>query len=121
MALVLAWSIARLVMDCPIDLRPAPALNGSAGPGNGGQQAAPAVPVLLRAAGGGAELVVRDGSGKVVFTGNRSPSARPSRSQVSPPVRVESSDGSVEVVVDGKEEGPLGEAGRNATGTFIVR
>ena len=46
MALVLAWSVARLVMDSPVDLRgAAPVLNGSAGVGNGGGKAAPAVPV----------------------------------------------------------------------------
>ena len=66
MALVLAWSVARLIMDSPVELRgTAPILNGSAGLANGGHKAAPAVPVVLNAAGGGAHVVVRDGSGKV--------------------------------------------------------
>ena len=36
MALVLAWSIARLVMDGPVDLREDPVLNGSGGPNHQG-------------------------------------------------------------------------------------
>ena len=35
MALVLAWSVVRLVMDGPVELRDTPALNGSAGVDNG--------------------------------------------------------------------------------------
>ena len=72
MALVLAWSIARLVMDTPPELRGAtPVLNGSGGPGGAGT-APPAdpVPVVLTAAAGGAHVVVRDGAGEVVFKGN---------------------------------------------------
>ena len=44
MALVLAWSIARLVMDGPVDLRDQPVLNGSGGPNRQGAPVAPAVP-----------------------------------------------------------------------------
>ena len=120
MALVLAWSIARLVTDSPVELRQVPALNGSAGPGNGGQQAGPTVPVLLRAAGGGAHVEVRDGSGKVVFTGDIA-YGQTKALEISPPVRVQSSDGSVEVVVDGSEKGALGDTGQASTGTFVVR
>jgi len=120
MALVLAWSVARLIMDAPVELRSVPALNGSAGPGNGGRQAGPTVPVLLRAAGGGASLVVRDGSGKIVFTGDLA-YGQTKVLEVSPPVRVESTDGSVEVVVDGSEKGAIGDTGQAATGTFVVR
>ena len=48
MALVLAWSIARLVMDTPPELRGAtPVLNGSGGPqGAGNAPLAEAVPVV---------------------------------------------------------------------------
>ena len=71
MTVVLAWSVARLVMDHPAAVSPSsPSLaDGSAGLTSGGQAAAP-VPVVLTAAGGGAHVVVRDGSGKVVFTGS---------------------------------------------------
>ena len=120
MALVLAWSVARLIMDAPVELRSVPALNGSAGPGNGARQGGPTVPVLLRAAGGGAHVVVRDGSGKIVFTGDIA-YGQTKALEVSPPVRVESSDGSVEVVVDGSEKGSIGDTGDAATSTYVVR
>lgn len=121
MAVVLAWSVARLVMDGPEEFRQIPSLsNGSGGVQHPGSTGAATVPVLLRAATGGAEVVVRDGDGKVVFTGDLSYGA--SRSlQVVPPVRVESSDGGVEVVADGVEQGQLGKTGEPATGTFISR
>ena len=75
MALVLRWSVARLIMDSPVELQAAPVLNGV----GGGRQRhrrpprrarGPAVPVVLTAAGGGAQVVVRDGTGKVVFAGD---------------------------------------------------
>src|SRR6185436_13760110 len=49
MALVLAWSIARLVMDGPVDLRDEPVLNGSGGPNGQGAAPAPKVPVVVSA------------------------------------------------------------------------
>ncbi len=120
MALVLAWSVARLVMDNPIDLRGAtPVLNGSAGVGNGGGKAAPEVPVVLTAAGGGAQVIVRDGAGNVVFKGGLA--FGESRTlQVSPPVRVGSSDGSLTVRVDGQDHEALGATGRHAEDIFTV-
>ena len=78
------------------------------------------MPVLLRAAGGGAHVEVRDGSGKVVFTGDIA-YGQTKALEISPPVRVQSSDGSVEVVVDGSEKGALGDTGRASAGTFVVR
>ena len=120
MALVLAWSVARLVMDSPVDLRGAePVLNGSAGVGNGNTKAAPAVPVVITAAGGGAQVIVRDGGGTIVFQGGLA--FGDSRTlQVSPPVRVESSDGSLVVTVDGTEQGALGATGKRAQDIFTV-
>ncbi|GAA2113283.1 helix-turn-helix transcriptional regulator [Nocardioides bigeumensis] len=120
MALVLAWSIARLIMDSPVEQKLAPALNGSAGPGHGNRAAGPTVPVLVRAAGGGAHLVVRDGTGKIVYTGDLAYGQTASL-EVSPPIQVETSDGSVEVVVDGSERGAVGETGQEATETYVVR
>ena len=120
MALVLAWSVARLIMDSPVELRgTAPILNGSAGLANGGQQAAPAVPVVLNAAGGGAHVVVRDGSGKVVFNGNLA-FGQTKTIQASPPVRVQSSDGSLETTVGGQERGALGKTGQPAQNTYAA-
>ena len=120
MALVLAWSVARLVMDNPVDLNGAtPVLNGSAGVGNGGAQAAPAVPVVVTAAGGGAQVIVRDGGGTIVFKGGLA--FGESRTlEVSPPVRIESSDGSLTARVDGQDQGALGATGRRAQDIFTV-
>ena len=120
MALVLAWSVARLVMDNPVDLQgSSPVLNGSAGVGNGGAKAAPAVPVVLTAAGGGAKVIVRDGDGTVVFQGGLA--FGESRTlDVSPPVRIESSDGSLTTTVDGQDNGALGATGRRAQDVFTL-
>ena len=120
MALVLAWSIARLVMDGPVDLRDDPVLNGSGGPNHQGAPAAPAVPVVVSAPSSGARIIVRDGSGEVVFTGDLAFGASRTFS-VSPPVRVQATDGSVTVTVDGDDRGALGAAGTPGSGTFVVR
>ncbi len=121
MALVLAWSVARLIMDSPVELRgAAPILNGSAGVDNSPQQAADPVPVVLSAAGGGARVIVRDGAGKVVFTGNLA-FGETKTLQVAPPVRLQSSDGSLETTIAGEERGALGATGEPAQNTFPVR
>jgi hypothetical protein len=121
MAVVLAWSVARLLTDGPEPVQVVPALsNGSGGVSGSATSGAKAMPVLLRAASGGAHVVVRDGDGKTVFTGDLTYGATRSLDVV-PPVRVESSDGGVEVVADGVEEGQLGEPGEPATGTFVAR
>lgn len=118
MAIVLAWSIARLVIDGPVDASVTPRLDGSGGVHRAATGSTEAVPVIVRAAGGGAHVVVRDGDGRVIFTGDLAYGA--SRAlQVAPPVRIESSDGSVEVVLDGEEEGALGEVGQPATRSFV--
>jgi len=41
--------------------------------------------------------------------------------RVSPPVRVQSSDGSLEVTVDGQEHGALGKTGQTAQDVFTAR
>jgi cytoskeleton protein RodZ len=121
MAVVLVWSVARLVMDQPPSVTPAtPSLaNGSAGL-TGGGELAPTVDVLLTAAGGGAHVVVRDGSGRVLFKDSIAFGATQAL-KVSPPVRVQSSDGSLEVTVDGQEHGALGETGQTAQDVFTAR
>lgn len=121
MAVVLAWSVARLVMDGPVEVPVAPRLDGSGGIAHGSSAAGgDVVPVLVRAAGGGAHVEVRDGNGRLVFTGDLAYGS--SRSlEVAPPIRVDSSDGSVEVVVDGREEGALGDTGKAASDTFVPR
>ncbi len=124
MALVLAWSVARLIMDSPVELQATPVLNGSAGVDNGtgngrGVPAAPEVPVVLTAVGGGAQVVVRDGSGTVVFDGGIA-FGDTRTLQVSPPVRVQTSDGSLTATIDGEEQGALGAIGQRAQDIFVA-
>ncbi len=120
MALVLCWSIAQLVMDAPPELRgSAPVLNGSGGPeGAGSAPLASAVPVVISAPTGGAQIVVRDGGGDIVFKGNLA--AGQSRElKVAPPVRVQSTDGAVTVALEGAAARPVGETGVAGQGTFV--
>ena len=120
MTLVLAWSIARLVMDSPVELTPPPPrLNGSAGPNNNLSLGDP-VPVVLTATKGGAHVVVRNGAGDIAFTGDLSFGESHTLKSVVPPVRVQSSDGSLEVSVNGKDRGLLGADGQPAQNTFTV-
>ncbi len=121
MTVVLAWSVARLVMDQPSTTSPSsPSLaDGSAGLTSGGQAAAP-VPVVLTAAGGGAHVVVRDSTGKVVFTGSLA-FGQSRTLQVSPPVRIQSTDGSLEVSVDGQDHGAIGKTGSPAQDVYTSR
>jgi hypothetical protein len=122
MALVLCWSIARLVMDTPTELRNAsPVLNGSGGPsGAGAAPTADPVPVVLTAATGGAHVVVRDGAGEIVFKGNLAVGDVRDL-EASPPVRVQSTDGAVTVSLEGQDARPVGEPGVAGQGTFVAR
>ncbi|UNX56570.1 helix-turn-helix domain-containing protein (plasmid) [Georgenia sp. TF02-10] len=113
MAAVLVWSVAKLLMDGPVEVSSVDTLNQSAGIANGPKKAA-AVPVTLTASGGGARLVVRDGSGDIVLDGPLA-FGQTAELEVVPPVRVWSSDGSVEISVDGQDPEPLGETGAEVT------
>ncbi|MFC7724624.1 helix-turn-helix domain-containing protein [Nocardioides sp. GCM10028917] len=121
MALVLAWSIARLVMDTPPELRGAtPVLNGSGGPqGAGNAPVAEPVSVVVTAASGGARVVVRDGAGEQVFKGSLAV-GQARELKASPPVRVDSTDGAVTVSLAGGEARPVGEPGVAGQGTFVA-
>lgn len=116
MAIVLAWSIARLVMDSPIQLDDRPVLNGS--PSNPAKLGPP-VPVLLDASSGGAHVVVHDGAGQVVFNGDLA-YGDTRTVKAAPPVLVQSSDGALGVTVDGEDRGPLGTVGQPASNTFAA-
>lgn len=120
MALVLCWSIARLVMDTPPELRGAtPVLNGSGGPqGAGNAPPADPVAVVVTAANGGARIVVRDGAGAEVFAGNLAV-GETREVQASPPVRVQSTDGAVTVSLEGGQARAVGESGIAGQGTFV--
>jgi hypothetical protein len=119
MALVLAWSVARLIMDSPVDLSGAPVLNGSAGVHNTSSQPSAPVPVVITAAGGGARVLVRDATGELVFGGTLT-FGETRKFEAVPPVRVQSSDGSVELGIDGEPRGALGATGERAQNTFTV-
>ncbi|HET7431666.1 MAG TPA: helix-turn-helix domain-containing protein [Nocardioides sp.] len=118
MALVLAWSIARLVLDTPVTPHAQLHLNGSpAGPTS--TKLADPVPVVLDARGGGAHVVMRDGGGAVVFTGNLA-FGESKAFKVAPPVRIQTSDGSLTVSVAGQDRGPIGTTGQPAQNTFVA-
>jgi hypothetical protein len=120
MALVLVWSVARLVMDSPGEPRSAlTVLNGSAGVDNGHRGAAPQVPVVLTAEGGGARVILRSGTGRIVFDGTIA-FGETRTFQVSPPVRIRTSDGSLTATVDGEDHGALGTVGDRAEATFTA-
>ena len=78
------------------------------------------MPVVISAPASGARVIVRDGAGAVVFNGDLAFGGSKTLS-VSPPVRVQSTDGSVTVSVDGEDHGPLGATGSPGSGTFVVR
>lgn len=120
MAVVLIWSVARLIMDGPVPLADNPRLNNSGGLNpaaavTGGAK----VPVVVTAVSGGAKITVRDAKG-VVFNGTAAFGQSISVEGV-PPIRVSSTDGSVEITVDGEERGALGATGQDAQDTFVVR
>lgn len=123
MAVVLIWSIARLVTANDSTSSSSPAISlqaaGSGGETNPYGHVAKAVPVTLVASGGGAHVVVRDASGKVVF--NKDLAYGQSKTlEASPPVRVQSSDGSLRVAFDGKAAVAMGKTGQSAQQTFTV-
>ncbi len=117
MAAVLVWSVARLIEDGPVELGKAPVLNGSPSRAGQGPGAAAEIPVVFTAAGGGAKLKVRDGQGDLVFDGELA-FGQSTRLEVSPPVRVWTSDGSVTATINGAERGALGDTGQETSGTY---
>lgn len=119
MVLVLAWSIARLFMDGTVQVDPEPPLNGSAGLSS--SESGEATALKLDAAGGGAAITVVDGNGRTVFTGDLAFGQVKVLKKVVTPVKVTSSDGSLEVTVgDGTPE-PIGETGERARETYVAR
>jgi hypothetical protein len=118
MAAVLMWSVAKMALDSPVPVGDTPVLNQSGGLAEGHAHRADAVPVTLTAVGGGARIVVRDGTGDVVFD-SRLAFGQSTRLDIVPPVRIQSSDGSVTAAIDGKDAEPLGETGREAAKTLV--
>ncbi len=120
MALILCWSVARLVTGGPAHVDDQAVLSGSGGPNHSSAPAAKPVPVVLTAAGGGARVVVRNGTGTVVFSGELA-LGQSHRLEVSPPVRVQSTDGAVRVEVAGQSRGRMGPAGQPTSASYVVR
>lgn len=119
MAVVLVWSVARLVMDGPVAVDDQVVLNGS--PGGRAQLSGATterVPVTFTAVTGGARVVVRDGRSRVVFDEDL-PFNQTAELDVVPPVRINSSDGGLAVTVDGEDEGPLGTTGQDAARIYV--
>jgi len=121
MALVLCWSVARLVTGGAEQGPDRAVLSGSGGPNH--QTPVPVgdpVPVTLDAAGGGARVVVRDGHGNLVFSGDLAYGEKHTV-RAATPVQVQSTDGSVRVTVAGQHRGRMGSAGRPATQSYTAR
>ena len=121
MAVVLIWSVARLVM-AGSPAAPAPQISldsGSSGTTNPYGKVAVPVPVTLTAAGGGAHVVVRDASGSVVFTGDLA-FGQSKTLKASPPVRVQTSDGSLAVAIQGAKAKAIGSTGQPAQKTYTA-
>ena len=118
MTVVLVWSVARLVMDGPTEITPpTPRLNSSGGIDNGSTGKNATVPVVLTAAGGGAQVIVRSGS--QVVLDDQLAFMQTVQLDVAPPVRISSSDGGLTVSVDGVDKGALGETGQEAQDIFV--
>ena len=121
MALILCWSVARLVTGGPDQTPDRAVLSGSGGPNH--QTKVPVgdpVPVTFTASGGGARLVVRDGRGELVFSGDLA-YGQQRTVRAATPVQVQSTDGSVRVTVAGQERGSMGPAGRPASESYTAR
>ncbi|TQL68054.1 cytoskeletal protein RodZ [Nocardioides albertanoniae] len=121
MAVILVWSVARLVIDGTQHEPEAGAiqLDGSAGTDNPYGDSSP-VPVVISAAGGGAHVVVRDSRGKVVFSGDLAFGESKSL-RVTPPLRVQTSDGSLKVSVGDSKAKALGKTGEPAQHTYTAK
>jgi cytoskeleton protein RodZ len=120
MAVVLVWAVARLVTDGTDPGNDRVALNASGGLANAPTANAPKVPFVLTATGGGATVVVRDAGGNIVYDGAVA-FMQSVNLKVTPPVRVQSSDGSVTVTIDGDDKGEMGKTGQESSATYVVR
>ena len=119
MTLVLAWSIARLVMDTPVMLQsPSPSLlNGSDGPSQP-SPAAPARITLKTTAVTATHLKVTNGKGQVVFDADVE-AGEIHRFDIRPPAAVSTPDGdAVTVQINGNDRGALGKPDQAAKRTF---
>lgn len=120
MAGILMWSVARLVLDGPATVGDTPAIINRNGTSQAATTQGEPIKVTLTAAGGGAQLVVRDGAGDVVFDGNLA-FGQTSVLEVIGPVRIWSSDGSVTYALGKDRAKALGETGVEVSKTLVAR
>ena len=119
MAAVLVWSLAQLLMGGPTPVGDTPVLSQTGSGGIGGAKKAETVRLTLTAAGGGAKVLVRDGAGDIVFDGQLA-FGQSSRLDLVPPVRIQSTDGSVTAALDGAKPAALGETGEEVSKTLVA-
>ncbi|THV16176.1 helix-turn-helix domain-containing protein [Nocardioides caeni] len=119
MAGILLWSVARLVLDGPATVGDTPAIINRNGVSQSANVQGDPVKVTLTAAGGGAQLVVRDGAGDVVFDGNLA-FGQTSVLQVVAPVRIWTSDGSVTYALGKDDAQALGDTGAEVSKTLVA-
>lgn len=120
MAVVLAWSIARLVMADPVEVR-TPAATLVAGPDGAGVPnyiGTQPVKLVLQGLEDGATVVVKDDEGTVAFRGPVAPGASQELALV-PPFTVAVKDaGAVKVSLDGADQGVIDGATAQRSRTF---
>ena len=119
MGAVLVWSVAQLVMGSPAPTADTPVLNQSGGVSKAAQAKGDPVELSLTAAGGGAQLVIRDAAGEIVFDGNLA-FGQTSELKIVPPIRIWSSDGSVTYAVGDAKTRALGETGVEVSKTLVA-
>lgn len=119
--LALAWGVARMLSPAPATVTdPTPQLNGSAGVQSAPITSAYGAPVSMtvRAVNGPSTVLVRDHSGKILWSGDLA-KGQQQRLFGTGPFDVQSSDGSaVAVWVDGKARGAVGIDHNPANGKF---
>jgi cytoskeleton protein RodZ len=118
MAVVLLWSVTRLVMDGPVPVADQVVLNGSPGRSQPSGAGAKRVPVTFTAVTGGARVIVRDANSRVVFDEDLAFN-QTAELDVVPPVRISSTDGGLTVTVAGESEGAIGASGQDAQRVYV--
>lgn len=117
MAVVLAWSVAKLAMDDKPEPEGVMSLSQGSGGPNGAEQKASRVTIKLTATSA-SDVEVRNARGKVIFSDSLETGAI-HRIDVVPPVKVHATDGgAVQVEIDNVPQGTVGKPGQQATKKF---
>ncbi|MEP6814373.1 MAG: RodZ domain-containing protein [Marmoricola sp.] len=123
LCLVLAWGMARLFTATPTEVTlPSPMLNGSAGLASNQKPITSALgqPVLMtvKAVRGPADVLVRDHTGRILYSGHLKHGGRQQLFGVGPFTVRASKPAAVDVWVAGKARGSVGVGGHVARRTF---